>query len=350
MNERLGPVLFVSSDIEGPGGIARYSRWLREALSSVASTEVVDLRFETPAERARQGLAALRRVLAAPRSTLVVLGHVGFGPLGWAHRARGGRFAVVAYGIEIWGPPSREVDLTLRLAEAVWPISTFTAREVRSRSPRARITRSLGGGLQASFFVPPRPAATPFRVLIVSRLDDLSYKGIDTCIDAVRRLVDRGHELEVRVVGSGPCEHELDDLAATRGLAEHVVRVGSVTDDQLRAEYAQAGVAVLVSRFRRGRAPRGEGLGIVPLEAAAAGTPAIVARVGGTIDTVLDGETGFVVDAGDVDALADRIERLVSTPGLRERLGGRARQWVAEVHGAAAFTRRVEEVLRRGGR
>ena len=350
MSAAVEPILFVSSDIEGPGGIARYSRWLRDALVAAGPTEVVDVRFETPAERARQALAAARRVLSAPRSTLVVLGHVGFGPLGWLHRARGGRFAVVAYGIEVWGRPSREVDVTLRLAEAIWPISTFTARQVRSRVPRARIARSLGGGLQEAFFVSPRPAATPFRVLVVSRLDDLVYKGVDTCVDAVAELLRKGHELELRVVGSGPCEHEIDELAANRGIADHVVRVGSVSDEQLRAEYAEAGVTVLVSRFRRGRSPQGEGLGIVVLEAAAAGTPAIVARVGGTVDTVLDGETGFIVDAGDADALAERIERLLCTSGLRERIGTRARRWVAEVHGEAAFRRRVEEALRRGGR
>jgi glycosyltransferase involved in cell wall biosynthesis len=63
------------------------------------------------------------------------------------------------------------------------------------------------------------------------------------------------------------------------------------------------------------------------IEALAAGRPVVATRVGGVPDVVRDGEDGFLVPAGDVDALAERLARLAREPELRERMGaaGRAR-------------------------
>ncbi len=338
-------VLFLASDPGGVGGIQRYGTWLIDALSQLGPLDVVDL------AAARRGgrvgaLGAGLDAWARCHPDLVVVGHVSFGPAAVPQLASGRPAVVVAYGIEVWGGPSRRVDGTLRAATEVWPISTFTAHEVARRVPGARVGPVLGGGVEDIFFgddpgsPPPSARDVGLSVLVVTRLDDLAYKGIDTCLDALQRL-GAGAGVELRIVGDGPAAPELSTLVRSRGLDGQVCQLGALDDDALRDEYRSADVVVLLSRFRRGGQPRGEGLGIVPLEAGAAGTPAIVSAIGGTVDTVDDGRTGWWLDPDDVAGLAALLGRLLAEPSLLRERGAAARQFVREVHGRAAFRRRV---------
>lgn len=320
-----------------------------DALDQVGSCEVIDLGLEpTGAPRAGKACAAVR-VLARwsrLRPQLVVLGHLSFAPLAAPQLLSRGPAVAVAYGIEVWGPPSALTRGALRTLSRVWPISSFTAAEVRRAEPRARIGPVLGAGLEDSFFRDPRSMSrdSRLRVLMVARLEDLAYKGIDTCIDAVARA-SRTIEIELRIVGDGPGRSVLDELIRRQSAEQHVRCLGRLDDDALRREYAQAGVVVSVSRFRRGRQPRGEGLGIVPLEAGAAGVPAIVGAIGGTVDTVVDGVTGLLVPPEDADALAAALVTLGRDPDRRARMGRAAQAFVREVHSREAFQRRVRNAV-----
>jgi phosphatidylinositol alpha-1,6-mannosyltransferase len=69
-----------------------------------------------------------------------------------------------------------------------------------------------------------------------------------------------------------------------------------------------------------------EGFGVVFLEAAACGVPAVAGRSGGAHEAVVDGETGFVVPPRDVSAVRARLDQLVRDPGLRTRMGAAARR------------------------
>jgi glycosyltransferase involved in cell wall biosynthesis len=89
-----------------------------------------------------------------------------------------------------------------------------------------------------------------------------------------------------------------------------------------------------------------EGWGISILEAAACGTPTVASDAPGLRDAVRDGETGLLAPHGDVDALADRLERLLADADLRERMGAAARRF-AENLGWDASARAVEAFLAR---
>ncbi|MCA9198629.1 MAG: glycosyltransferase, partial [Planctomycetales bacterium] len=71
-----------------------------------------------------------------------------------------------------------------------------------------------------------------------------------------------------------------------------------------------------------------EGLPVAPLEAAATGIPTVTTRSTGCIDAVIDGETGFVVDVGDVQALANALIRYLQDEKLRTSHGHAAREFV----------------------
>ena len=124
--------------------------------------------------------------------------------------------------------------------------------------------------------------------LVVSRL--LPYKRVDLVVEACRQL-----GLRLVVVGEGPC---LDDLRARR--ADHVDFRGRVSDAELNGLLREC-VALVQAGV--------EDFGLGPLEANAAGRPAIAYAAGGALETVLDGKSGFLVYEQTAEAFADALDR-----------------------------------------
>jgi D-inositol-3-phosphate glycosyltransferase len=153
-------------------------------------------------------------------------------------------------------------------------------------------------------------------------------KGLDTLLDTVARLREGGQEMRLLVVGGDADEptsgHEtsLRQRIARLGLVDSVRFVGPQPQSVLPLYYAAADLTVLPSYY--------ESFGMVALEAMACGSPVIASRVGGLVTTVRDGVTGFLVPDGDVGALAERIETLVTDPELRWRLGREGVRWAAQ--------------------
>jgi phosphatidyl-myo-inositol dimannoside synthase len=121
----------------------------------------------------------------------------------------------------------------------------------------------------------------------------------------------------------------LESLAASCGVAQHVVFTGTVPWAELPDHHAAGDVFAMPCRTRRGGLDV-EGLGIVYLEASAVGRPVVAGDSGGAPDAVVDGRTGYVVPGRDVPALAERLVTLLDNPTLAERLGTAGRAWVEE--------------------
>lgn len=142
------------------------------------------------------------------------------------------------------------------------------------------------------------------------------YKGLHVVLDALTQL-----DATLMIVGDGPEEQRLRDLAQAFGVARRVHFVGHVSDDDLPVYYHAADVFVLGSHLRA------EAFGIVQLEALAAGLPIVSTELGtGTSVVNQHGTTGFVVPPGDPQALARAIQVLLANPDLRRRMGEQARK------------------------
>jgi phosphatidylinositol alpha-1,6-mannosyltransferase len=162
-------------------------------------------------------------------------------------------------------------------------------------------------------------------VACVSRL--VRRKGQDLLIaawPAVRRAVP---DAALLLVGSGPYEAQLRRQAERTGV--DAVFTGGVPYAQLPEHFAAADVFAMPCRTRR-RGLDVEGLGIVYLEASASGLPVVAGDSGGAPEAVRDGETGYVVGGRDVDALVERLVRLLSDADLRRRLGETGRAWTQQ--------------------
>jgi glycosyltransferase involved in cell wall biosynthesis len=155
------------------------------------------------------------------------------------------------------------------------------------------------------------PGRTPVRLVMVARFEP--QKDHPTLLRALAGLKD--HPWELDLIGDGPLMGQAESLAATLGIGGRVRFLGQRMDvDQI---LAQVQVSLLVSNW--------EGFPLSILEAMRAGLPVVASSVGGIGESVRDEESGYLVPRGDVELLRDRIRRLLESPALRARLGGRGR-------------------------
>jgi glycosyltransferase involved in cell wall biosynthesis len=155
------------------------------------------------------------------------------------------------------------------------------------------------------------PGGDPPRLVMVARFGP--QKDHPTLLAALAGL--RDYPWEMDLIGDGPLLEQTKRLAAELGLAGRARFLGQRTDvDRL---LAAAQVSVLASNW--------EGFPLSILEAMRAGLPVIASSVGGVAESVSDGETGYLVPRGDVEALREGIRRLLTDRSLRVRLGASGR-------------------------
>ncbi|MGH3639007.1 MAG: glycosyltransferase family 4 protein [Mycobacterium sp.] len=176
--------------------------------------------------------------------------------------------------------------------------------------------------LRARYRLGARPV-----VVCVSRL--VPRKGQDMLIRALPAIRQRVHGAALVIVGGGPYRDKLRRLAHGFGVAEHVIFTDGVPSDELPAHHAMADVFAMPCRTR-GSGLDVEGLGIVYLEASATGVPVIAGRSGGAPESVLDGETGLVVDGWDVGAIAAAVGDLLADQDRAAAMGAAGRDWVVD--------------------
>jgi phosphatidylinositol alpha-1,6-mannosyltransferase len=212
----------------------------------------------------------------------------------------------------------------------------FRVRLARALTPAAaaRLTQ-LHPGVDAAAFRPDPAARAAIRarydlgdrpvVVCVSRL--VRRKGQDTLLRAWPAVVNQVPGAALLIVGAGPYGAALRQLAQRSGLASCVHFTGPVPWAELPAHYAAGDVFSMPCRTRRGGLDV-EGLGIVYLEASAAGLPVVGGDSGGAPDAILEGETGYVVGGRDVAALSDRLVALLAHPEAAKAMGEKGRAWI----------------------
>jgi glycosyltransferase involved in cell wall biosynthesis len=151
------------------------------------------------------------------------------------------------------------------------------------------------------------PEGSPL-LLAVGRL--IAQKDHPTLLHAFVRVRDRHPEARLAILGSGPLEEATRALVRELALDDAVVLPGR---QEPRDWLARADVFVHTSRW--------EGFGIVLLEAMLASLPIVATSVSAVPEVVVDGETGLLVGAGAVEALAAALDDLLADPGRAQRLG-----------------------------
>ncbi|TWD83393.1 phosphatidylinositol alpha-1,6-mannosyltransferase [Kribbella amoyensis] len=200
-------------------------------------------------------------------------------------------------------------------------LSPAAARRIRRLTPgvdTARFHPDCGGALiRKRLGLDGRPV-----VACVARL--VARKGQDTLIRAWPRVLAEVPAAVLLLVGGGPDRARLEKLADGH---ESVRFTGAVPWTEIPPYLDAADVVAMPSRTRRfGLEP--EALGIATLEASATGKPVVIGDSGGTADTVLPGETGYLADPYNPVATAVRLVELLTDPAHARELGAAGREWV----------------------
>jgi glycosyltransferase involved in cell wall biosynthesis len=172
--------------------------------------------------------------------------------------------------------------------------------------------RAIPPAIDVARFTPDDRPEPLFDIVTVGEL--IARKRTADLIAAVSRILPARPDLRVAIVGEGPLEGELRRLAAELGAAEAVEFCGF--RDDVDAVYRATRIFVLTSAY--------EGLSVAMLEAMASGAVPVVTDVGELGRFVRDGESGRVVPAGDVEALAAALEDLLASPALTASLAAEA--------------------------
>ncbi len=251
------------------------------------------------------------------------------------------------FGSTAFQQESLPVAATVWVAERLMPaayrnrdfvvISDSTASDLEGRGfPRDRIHVSYPG-IDHSVFTPGSAAdrASGPTIAYVGRLR--RYKGIDLVLRAVAGLREEGIEVDFLVVGQGDDKARLERVASELALGNRVAFRGFVSEEEKVRILRSAWVNVYPS-------PK-EGWGITNVEAAACGTPSVASDSPGLRESVLDGQTGFLVPHDDVEAWTWALRRLVEDRNLRDRLGARAAEHAGRFTWEAT-TEGLEDILR----
>jgi glycosyltransferase involved in cell wall biosynthesis len=175
-----------------------------------------------------------------------------------------------------------------------------------------------------------------YKKLIVFMGRLVPQKDPHTLVAAARMVAPVHPDARFLLVGRGPLESEIRKNIERAGLSDQIVLAGAAAYDEVPAYLAAANVLALTTVY--------EGNARVLAEAAAAGRPVVTADVSGSLDTVLDGESGYVVPVRDPHAFADRLIRLLDDPAVAERMGARARAHVLEQYDERRLLQQFQEL------
>jgi phosphatidylinositol alpha-1,6-mannosyltransferase len=256
---------------------------------------------------------------------------------------RGTPYLVAAHGFDYWlsvvpGAHTLMRHMTSAASRVAVMCSGFIARTVRTAVPRQVPVSVLYPGADLNAFRPDLPTADirealgigerPL-VVCVSRL--VARKGQDVLIRGMPAVRERVPDAALLIVGGGPLEARLRSMAA-EAPAGSVFFAGQVSEVDLPRYYAVGDVFAMPCRTRL-MGMEVEGWGNVFIEASACAKPIVVGDSGGARETVVDGETGLLVQGEDIAQVADAVGELLADPVRARNMGaaGRAR---AESHHA----------------
>ena len=176
-------------------------------------------------------------------------------------------------------------------------------------------------GLLAGTSDEAAPAGEPTGIVLtwVGRL--VAHKRADRVLDIASRLA--ASDVTIEVIGSGPELAPLADKVAARGLGERVILRGYLPEEDKRRAVAASWLHLNTSQ--------GEGWGLCVVEAAALGVPTVAYDVDGLRDSVRDGQTGWLVKAGEhIEDVTERALKELADPARRAEIAAACRRWASQ--------------------
>ncbi len=351
------------------GGIERVSRYVAAVLTSFAlergyacrilclNDPVGQYELEVAGQTftiegfGRNKIRFIKTILSnMPQTKLVFAGHPNFGPLALFQRVIRPKtpYIIYAYGVDVWEPLPLFRRWGLINSQLVAAISNHTAQCVIEKQGVAPSKVALLHPPLSPDFFDAKPSLLPDAIhfqdnvkvlLTVARLSRYDrHKGVDTVLQVLPAIVESIPDVHYVIVGGGDDRRRLEQLTKELGISSSVTFVGAVKGE-LTNYYRMCDIFVMPSRK--------EGYGIVFVEAMALGKPVVGGRHGGTPDIVIDGQTGYLVEYGDLEMLKRRLNDLLSDETLREEMGKNGKERLENKFTFQKFRDHLNRILKK---
>lgn len=343
-------ILFITMGTErSSGGMQGYNADVIDGLRSLGHEVDVLSRDDIP-NKLLFSLKALFRLIKT-KPDFIFYSHINFASLGLLVNCLcKTEYLVMTYGIDAWDVESRLKKLFFHKAKTILTISRYTKR---------RILEWFKDEKSKMFILPPTVDGKRFHIkdkseeilerhnlegrkviLTVARYDSgEQYKGYDQVIRALPDITESVPNIKYLLVGSGDDIPRIKELIEKLDLTKVVEVCGFIPNEELVDYYNIADLFIMPSK--------GEGFGIVFLEALACGTPVVAGNKDGSRDAVLDGELGLLIDPDDIREVTDIIVKFFQkeTP-LRFYDKKLLRRRVLNRLGKEKFVSRVGELIK----
>jgi glycosyltransferase involved in cell wall biosynthesis len=226
------------------------------------------------------------------------------------------KIILIAHGVEVWEVQKKISLWLLKTANFILAVSNYTKSRLLNNNPSIEIDKiKILPNAVDPFFSYPTDFARPDYllkrynvkenekiVLTIARLSsEEQYKGYDLVINSLKKIINDGYVVKYLIVGKADnIEFErINNLIVAKGLTESVILTGFIPLNELVDHYLLAEIFVLPSS--------GEGFGIVFIEALACGLKVIAGNKDGSVDALLNGKLGALVDPQNPLALSKEI-------------------------------------------
>jgi glycosyltransferase involved in cell wall biosynthesis len=271
---------------------------------------------------ARKIQFVLKALQEGARSDVVLLSHINLLSVGWLIKriSPSTKVLIFCHGIEIWKELSATKRGMLQRFDEILSVSKYTADQVNQvQGIPASKCQVLNNCLDPFLTLPKNVVSSSslkkkygfadedIILFTLTRLASTErYKGYDKVLDAMKSL--QLPNLKYLIAGSCDAEEKAIILQTIEehGLSNNVVMAGFVAEEELAAHFKMADIYVMPSSK--------EGFGIVFIEAMFYGLPVIAGNADGSVDALLNGELGILVDPQSAAAVKDAIEKVLANP------------------------------------
>lgn len=280
------------------------------------------------------------------RPSLILCCHINFSlPVLLVHRLFRIPYWILTYGVDVWDIQDLYKIEALRQADKIITIGTYTRdRLIAEQALSIDQMPLLPVTFDASrFVIADKPVYLLDRynlthdqpiILTVARLSgEDGYKGYDQILRALPKMRQQVPQVHYLLVGKGDDLPRIEQLINDLNLHDCVTLTGFIADEELCDHYNLCDVFAMPSK--------GEGFGIVYLEALACGKPCLGGNLDGAIDALCHGKLGVLVNPDNVDEIAQALTQILQGiyPNSLLYQPEALRQKVIEIYGFETFTK-----------
>jgi glycosyltransferase involved in cell wall biosynthesis len=295
-------ILLLVPNLNSIGGIQKYNRFLIRALKeSGIKIKVVEI-GDNLVKKIFFGFGFLWNILVF-RPDQIFCGHVNFLPLALIGKKLGSKVVLFVYGIEVWNLSHNQKEKIGKVDKVV-SISEFTSKKLIQQGIVEEKIFLLSPCVDGEFFKPRSVLDLNNKIILtVGRLEaSEGYKGYELIMKAVAALREEFPDLEYRIIGDGNDRERLETEALSLKIKDQVKFLGKIREEDLPKAYSESSVFVMPSK--------GEGFGIVFLEALACGRPVIFGNEDASSEAAGHGEWGISISPDSVEELIVALKDL----------------------------------------